>query len=89
MIVTKSTDMKKATGQIITVLGWCGILAILLAYALNSLNLVPVSHHLYQILNLGGAIGLIMEAAMKRDSPVVVLNVIWALIAIVSLISFL
>jgi hypothetical protein len=80
--------MKKSTGQMITVLGWCGIVAILLAYALNSLNLVPVSHHIYQLLNLGGAIGLILEGAMKRDSPVVVLNVVWASIAIISLVSF-
>ncbi len=72
----------------ITVLGWCGIIAILVAYALNSLDLLPVSHHVYQFLNLGGAIGLILEGAMKRDSPVVVLNVIWALIAIISLVSF-
>lgn len=63
--------------------GWYGVLAILLAYFLVSFKIVEVKSLPYQALNLSGAIGIIVEAASKKDKQPVVLNTVWGLIALV------
>lgn len=71
--------------SVLSLAGWYGVLAILLAYAMLSFG-VLTSHSLsYQLLNLTGAAGLIAEAYSKRDYQPTVLNVIWFVIALVSL----
>jgi hypothetical protein len=62
-------------------LGWYGVLAILLAYLLLSLNVIEAKSFAYQLLNLTGALGIIIEAMSKKDIQPAVLNVIWVLIA--------
>ena len=68
-------------------IGWYGVLAILLAYLLLSLDVITAHSLAYQLLNLTGALGIIIEALSKKDMQPAVLNIVWACIAIVVLIQ--
>jgi hypothetical protein len=74
--------MKKQT---ISLIGWYGVLAILAAYVLVTFNLVAAKSYWYQLLNLTGALGLIIEAFSKKDVQPVALNAVWAVVAIIGL----
>ncbi len=67
-------------------LGWYGVLAILSAYFLISFEVLKADSPLYQLLNLTGAIGIIIETLSKKDLQPAILNIVWALIAAVTLI---
>lgn len=62
--------------------GWVGVLAILLAYALISFEIVEAQSYWYHGLNLGGGVGIIIDAVADKNYQPVVLNIIWALIAL-------
>lgn len=66
--------------------GWYGVLAILLAYLLISFNAITAKSLVYQLLNLTGAVGIIVEALSKKDTQPAVLNAIWAVIAVVAIV---
>lgn len=65
--------------------GWYGVSAILIAYSLISLNLIDSSNIIYILLNLTGAIGILYHSYKKKDYQPVILNIIWALIALITL----
>lgn len=67
--------------------GWYGVLAILAAYISNSFHLTSSSSLLYQVLNFTGAIGIIIDAYKDKNIQPVVLNSIWMLIALISLLK--
>ncbi len=67
--------------------GWYGVLAIILAYFLVSFNVITVKSLIYQLLNLTGAVGIIVVAMSKKDAQPAVLNAIWAAIAIISIVT--
>ena len=67
------------------ILGWYGVIAILLGYLLVSFNVVAAKSLGYQLLNLTGALGIIVEAMSKKDAQPAVLNGAWAIIAIVAI----
>ena len=67
------------------IVGWYGTVAIVGAYALVSFRVVSASGAPYQLLNLTGAIGIIIISALKGVRQSVVLNSFWALIAIIAL----
>ena len=67
-------------------LGWYGVLAILFAYALVSFGFVTANSYVYQLLNLTGASGIVIETVSKRDKQPAVLNTIWAVVALVAII---
>lgn len=60
------------------------VAAILAAYALATFGVLPTTSFIYLALNLTGAI--VTEAATKRDVQPVVLNLIWAIVALVGII---
>jgi uncharacterized membrane protein len=68
-------------------IGWYGVLAILVAYTLVTFNVIHAKSYPYQILNLTGALGLVFEAASKKDKQPAVLNVVWALVAVIAIIQ--
>ena len=68
--------------------GWYGTSAIVLAYILVSFKVVPANGVIYQLLNLTGAIGIIIIAAVKNVKQSVVLNIFWAIIAVIALTVF-
>jgi hypothetical protein len=75
--------------RLISIVGWYGVIAIVGAYVLVSLGAVAAKSLTYQILNLTGAIGIVIEAATKKDRQPVVLNVVWALVAFVAIVQLL
>lgn len=68
-------------------IGWYGVLAILLAYLLLSLDVIAAHSLAYQLLNLTGAVGIIVEALSKKDMQPAVLNAVWACIAVIVLVQ--
>ena len=68
-------------------IGWYGTIAILLAYALVSFGVIDAHSLLYQILNITGAGGIAYVSFLKRAYQPAVLNVVWAIIAVVAIIG--
>ncbi len=75
--------MKRKLAEIV---GWYGAVAIVLAYALVSFKVVSPSGYAFQVLNLTGAIGIIIISSIKRVKQSVALNTFWAIIALIALI---
>lgn len=67
--------------------GWGGMLLILWAYYLISTGKTTASAHTYQWLNLTGAIALGVNVFYKQSWPAVGLEIIWAGIAIKTLLT--
>jgi hypothetical protein len=68
--------------------GWYGACAIVLAYFLVSFKVIRPDGLVYQLLNLTGAIGIIVISAIKGVRQSVVLNAFWAVIALIALLRF-
>lgn len=81
--------MKQNTPKSITVeiIGWYGTIAIIGAYFLGSFDLISTTDTIYQILNLTGAIGIIVISTHKKVYQSVALNIIWSIIAVAALIQ--
>ena len=65
-----------------TSLGWIGTFLYLLAYLLLSIKKLRADHRLYHLLNIFGAIGLTYNALSLDDYPNVIVNIVWAIIAL-------
>jgi hypothetical protein len=72
----------KKKNMIIQLIGWYGVAAILLAYLLLNLEMIYVDSVPYTLLNLTGALGIMIDAWVDRNYQPVVLNAVWALIAV-------
>jgi hypothetical protein len=72
--------------KVAEVVGWYGAIAIVLAYALVSFNAIPADGWIFQLLNLTGAIGIIVISLIKGVRQSVALNTFWAVIAVIALI---
>jgi hypothetical protein len=72
--------------RLIEILGWIGSLEVIAAYALNSYQKIKADSVTFQILNLTGAIFLIVNSVFKQAYPFTMINSVWAIIAIGSLI---
>lgn len=72
--------------KIISAIGWIGIVAIILAYALLSFNVIGKGTT-YDLLNLFGAMFVVIDAIDDKAYPPAVLNTVWFVIALISLIS--
>lgn len=70
-------------------IGWAGSIAVFLAYALNSFHIIEAQDILYQLLNMLGAAGIAYISFKKKAHQPGVLNLIWALIALITIIRFL
>jgi len=69
---------------LITIYGWYGAVAIVLAYLLNSFGVLKAGLA-YQLLNLTGAMGVVAVSLQEGAYPPAFLNAVWSLIALVSL----
>ncbi len=74
---------------LLEVAGWYGMAAILLAYGLVSFQAIQSDGIVYQLLNLTGAAGLAGISLSKRATQPALLNIIWAAIALVAVLSIL
>lgn len=63
--------------------GWYGMTALIIAYAFVSFNILAANGVVFQLLNLTGSVGLIIDAISKKIIQVALLNVFWGLIAII------
>jgi hypothetical protein len=68
-----------------TIAGWVGMMMILTAYYLVSTKKVTGESNLYQALNFVGAICLIYNTFVQQAWPIMVLNIIWVIIAVKTL----
>lgn len=74
---------------LIEIVGWYGAFAILLAYALVSFKVIPISSYPYQLLNLTGAAGIAIISIGKKAKQPAFLNVTWVIIASIAIIGLL
>jgi hypothetical protein len=70
-----------------TIAGWIGMILILLAYFLVSTKRVTGNSRLYQWLNFSGALRIICNTFIQQAWPAMGLNIIWAIIAIYSIVT--
>jgi hypothetical protein len=68
------------------IVGWYGTIAIISAYALVSFDIITPNSLMFILLNLTGAIGIIIISVIKGLRQTIVLNIFWLLIAVVALI---
>ena len=71
-----------------TIAGWIGMVLILAAYYLVSAKKVTGQSRLYQLLNFFGAFGIAWNTLVQQAWPAMTLNVVWAIIAIRTLLLF-
>ncbi|MCH5683214.1 hypothetical protein LWM68_02320 [Niabella sp. W65] len=64
--------------------GWLGTGFYLLAYVLVSFNKVKADRPTYHVLNILGALGLIIHAVYMGDGPNLICNLAWLSIALVA-----
>ena len=69
------------------ILGWYGVLAILSAYILLNFSFVSASDLPYLLLNLTGGIGIIADACYQKNYQPVILNIVWASIALLQILK--
>jgi hypothetical protein len=68
--------------------GWYGTLAILGAYAMSSLEVLPAASPLLAVLNLTGGLGVAWVCWRKRTWQAFGLEVVWAVIAAIALVRW-
>lgn len=69
--------------------GWSGMVCILASFFLISFGIFTASSPLYQVLNLLGALGIAWNAYAQKALPSVVLNAIYASVALAALAALL
>lgn len=69
------------------VVGWIGALAVLAAYWLVSTERVSSRSWSYQLLNIIGAVGLVLNSTWNGAIPSAVVNLIWIGIGVYALAS--
>ena len=72
-----------------SLIGWLGVIAIALAYALLIFGVFEGQDVVYLLLNVAGSVAIMIEAWNVKNYQPVVLNMFWALIALISLLSIL
>jgi len=80
-----TSRMGGVRGVFVEVLGWYGLVAVVLAYGSVSLSFISPTSYLYQFLNLSGSVGLGLVAFVKRAYQNGVLNIVWGTIAVVAI----
>ena len=66
-------------------IGWIGALLVLVAYGLVSTERVSSRSFSYQAMNIGGAVGLVVNSAWNGAIPSAVVNLIWIGIGVYAL----
>lgn len=67
-------------------LGWYGVASLLVAYALLNFDVLSPHSLSYLLLNITGSVGILVDALSQRNWQPAVLNVVWGLIAVASLV---
>lgn len=80
--------MSSAKHQFIEAFGWIASLMIVCAYGLTTLEIISPAAPLAHGLNLVGSIGVGAITYVKRAFQSVLLNVVWAVVALVGFIRY-
>lgn len=70
---------------IIDIIGWIGSIEVIAAYALNSYQRMKSDSIYFQLLNLTGAIFLIINTVYYSAYPSAFINVVWVVIASIAI----
>lgn len=70
------------------IIGWYGVSAILAGYALSTLAIISNESLIYLLLNISGATSVGIVSYYKKNTQTLVLNIVWALIALVAIVTF-
>lgn len=73
---------------LIEVAGWYGVAAILGAYVLQNFGVIATDSLTYLLLNLTGSVTILADAWTARNWQPAVLNIVWALVALIGLLRF-
>ena len=76
--------LRRSTTEMI---GWLGVAAIITAYASLNFGFLSVKSSTYLILNIIGSLCIIVDALRQKDYQPVVLNIIWAAVAVFSIVK--
>ena len=68
------------------IIGWAGVVFYVTSYALLSFERLRADSITYQLLNACGGLCLVIFSCSLADVPNIVVNLIWIIIALVSLI---
>lgn len=71
---------------LIEAVGWIGAIMILAAYGLLSSGRLDGRSTTYQLLNLVGSVGIVINSGWNHAIPSAVLNVVWMGIGVVALV---
>ncbi|MGP3962675.1 CBU_0592 family membrane protein [Nonomuraea sp. 3N208] len=72
---------------LLAAIGWAGAAVLLIGYALVSSSRISGDGVAYQLLNLFGAVGLMVNSAYSAAWPSAGLNLVWAAIGVVALVK--
>jgi hypothetical protein len=75
--------------KFIEVYGWYGTIAIISAYILVSFSIIDATNIWYQILNVTGALGIVLVSFHHKNYQPGVLNIIWTLVASIAILKML
>lgn len=67
--------------------GWYGMIALLVAFGLNSFGIIGATSMIYLMLNLTGALGIAYISFKKKAYQPGILDAVWAAIALVNIIG--
>lgn len=70
---------------IIEAIGWVGVALILGAFALNTFDVLQTNATAYNLMNLFGAIGVVISSLPKRNLQPIVINSVWFIVAAVGI----
>jgi hypothetical protein len=71
--------------ELIDIIGWIGSVEVIAAYGLNSYQKLKSDSTIFQLLNLTGAIFLIINTIYYHAYPSAFINVVWVIIAAIAL----
>ncbi|MEW9548907.1 hypothetical protein [Nonomuraea sp. NPDC050783] len=72
---------------LLTAAGWAGAAVLLAAYALVSSGRIAGDGMAYQLMNLFGSVGLMVNSAWSAAWPSAGLNLIWAAIGVAAIVK--
>ncbi|MGZ8191277.1 MAG: CBU_0592 family membrane protein [Methylococcaceae bacterium] len=67
--------------------GWIGFILIISAYLFLTIKLLDATATAYHLMNLSGALCMVVNAWHKSARPLLWLNIVWSLVAIIGLIQ--
>ncbi|MBL0000639.1 MAG: hypothetical protein IPO97_06295 [Sphingomonadales bacterium] len=70
---------------LVEIVGWAGAILILLAYILLTLGRLKAQSVAYQVMNVAGSIGFLINGWVNRALPSAALNLIWMGIGVYAL----